>query len=344
MTKMQLIIILSTVLILLLIGGTGILLWNNSRSEDKPTSYLSGLGPDTITANATAHEAKIDAQAEQPADSNIAPDTTFDVSATLDESAPDKTVSSISTDAGTESKPSVTRLGSTKGSVAANSETKSNVSQRIAEKVSAPDQMKPSYTSKNASTTQAPEVPSGTSTTSANESKKKISTDSSIPSSKTETEPAQPQAKEPENKPKVSNETKPETSNETKPGVSNETKPESKAECSHTWVWATKTRTIHHDAVIKEGYWHVISEAYDKPVSVRKLKCGHCKKLYDDYDDYAMNDDCDGSYGWVTVDSGQTIHVDEEKEWVEPEVIKEAYDETVTENDYQYCSKCNKRK
>ena len=188
----------------------------------------------------------------------------------------------------------------------------------------------PTVPSKNqpAESTSKTSVSNDSSTTTHADSKPKTNSDSILQTEGSKTEGSQSQTTEVPAKTEKTTEPKAETT----------------PECNHTWVWATKTETIHHDAVIKEGYWHVIAEAYEKPISVEKIKCGHCKKLYDDYDDYRLHDDCYGSYGWVTVDSGNTVHIDEEKEWIEPETIQEAYDETVTMNDYQYCPKCNKRK
>lgn len=334
MNMKRMIIILSSAL--LLFGGTILLLLSNSRSEDKPTISLPGAGADNVTEITAESREHNEAQAESPIEGNISSGALGE----QEESIVDMTAISIPVEPDVQSKVTDTAISDeAQENTTKSSQEETNVFRRISKTDPSSDQKKVSDTQKKTSTNptpetptaqstdQIPDAPAGTSTDSAAEPDKNTSTDSSIPSSMPKTEPT-PKSTESENK----------------PDVSSDTVPEPTTECSHTWVWATRTRTIHHDAVIKEGYWHVISEAYDKPVSVRKLKCGHCKKLYDDYDDYAMNDDCDGSYGWVTVDSGQAIHVDEEKEWIEPEVIQEAYDETVTENDYQYCSKCNKRK
>ena len=73
-----------------------------------------------------------------------------------------------------------------------------------------------------------------------------------------------------------------------------------------------------------------------------KYHCAVCKKYYDSYEDYHNNDLCHGGYSERkvldhTVDHPakyQTVTYEKEPAW----------DETVEVKDYQYCSKCGKRK
>ena len=127
---------------------------------------------------------------------------------------------------------------------------------------------------------------------------------------------------------------------EAKKEQSTEKKEEPKA-CTHNWVWKTSTKTVHHDAVTGT-YEECVEAEWTEYFYVQKYYCGACKKYYDSWDDYDKKDKCYG--GWSlkdvldhTVDHPakyQTVTYEKEPAW----------DETVEVKDYQYCSKCGKRK
>ena len=114
--------------------------------------------------------------------------------------------------------------------------------------------------------------------------------------------------------------------------------------CSHNWVWKTHTETVHHDAVYEE---YLIAEAWDKPIKATHWFCNNCGcDLTATYggpttDAGSMHlDDCDSGYhngdvivGYEHIDAQYGTHC-----------TQKAYDEEITVNDYQYCSKCGERK
>ncbi|MBP3806861.1 MAG: hypothetical protein ILA13_00435 [Eubacterium sp.] len=107
--------------------------------------------------------------------------------------------------------------------------------------------------------------------------------------------------------------------------------------CEHNWVWATKT--VHHDQETHTEYAY--SQPWDEPVYVTKVRCCICNRYFNDYDDYCVNDSCDGSFSYDPV-FDHYIHHDAEVIGSRTFIDKDAYDEVV--NDYQYCSKCGVRK
>ena len=111
--------------------------------------------------------------------------------------------------------------------------------------------------------------------------------------------------------------------------------------CSHNWVWKTHTETVHHDAVTHEETY-LIGDAWDEDVYVTKVRCGVCNTYYANDADYQANDNCMGNYGHEQV-YDHAIHHDAEY-GTYTVTDKEAYDEYVEVNDYQYCSKCGERK
>lgn len=134
--------------------------------------------------------------------------------------------------------------------------------------------------------------------------------------------------------------TQTESQTETPTAKQTENPPE-KAECPHTWVWATKTETIHHDAVT-DTYEQVVEPAWTEYFYVEKCHCSRCKINYDSYEDYERNDRCYGSYTTKKI-LDHTVDHPAEYETV-TEVIEPAYDEYIEVNDYQYCSKCGEKK
>ena len=114
-----------------------------------------------------------------------------------------------------------------------------------------------------------------------------------------------------------------------------------KKECSHKWVWKTKTKIVHHDAVT-DTYKQPIKGAWTEYIYVKKYHCAVCKKYYNSYEDYHNNDTCYGSYSEQDV-LDHTIEHPAKYETI-TEVIEPAWDEEVEVNDYQYCSICGKKK
>ncbi|MBR3539540.1 MAG: hypothetical protein IKN79_10785 [Eubacterium sp.] len=110
------------------------------------------------------------------------------------------------------------------------------------------------------------------------------------------------------------------------------------ADCSHTWVWATKTETIHHDAVT-DTYEQVVEPAWTEYFYVEKYHAGG--KYYDTYEDF-INSGWNGSYSIRKV-VDHTVEHPAKYETV-TEIIEPAYDESFEVNDYQYCSKCGAKK
>lgn len=111
--------------------------------------------------------------------------------------------------------------------------------------------------------------------------------------------------------------------------------------CSHTWVWKTHTETktipekSHEEPVYDDGW--------DEAVKVRKIYCSECKGIYEDNEDYYAHDKCHGSFGNITV-IDHYIHHDPEILFYDTIVDEPAHEETVTVNDYEYCSKCGEKK
>ena len=136
------------------------------------------------------------------------------------------------------------------------------------------------------------------------------------------------------------------TSKPSKPAQSTEkpaeTKPSQPAH-QHTWVDHTATKTVHHDAV----YEDVTIPA----VTGLRIKCQGCGKYFSSLDELdthgalvalgrepgdASNGGC-GSYTSseeVVITPAHTEH----------KLVKDAWDETQTYVDYQYCSGCGQHK
>lgn len=117
--------------------------------------------------------------------------------------------------------------------------------------------------------------------------------------------------------------------------------PTENAACSHNWVWKTHTETVHHDAVTKEEPYY--GDPWDEAVYVTKIRCGKCGVYYDSMDAYNTYDTCMSGFGSEQV-IDHYIHHDGDLLGYRTVTVSEAYDETVTVNDYQYCSKCGARK
>ena len=128
-----------------------------------------------------------------------------------------------------------------------------------------------------------------------------------------------------------------------KPSQSTEKPAESKPAHQHTWVDHTATKTVHHDAV----YEDVTIPA----VTGLRIKCQGCGKYFSSLDELdthgalvalgrepgdASNGGC-GSYTSseeVVITPAHTEH----------KLVKDAWDETQTYVDYQYCSGCGQHK
>ena len=132
----------------------------------------------------------------------------------------------------------------------------------------------------------------------------------------------------------------------------------------HTHNWVEQTETVHHDAITTNVYV-VDVEAWEEPVyeerpvyeEVERIECFECEELFAWYDDYIAHDKAcrengdswHGSYSviWIEVQTGTeivqtgTIHHEEVGHW-EPQVYKEAYDETVVTG--YICSECGATK
>ena len=113
------------------------------------------------------------------------------------------------------------------------------------------------------------------------------------------------------------------------------------AECQHEWVWATKTVIEHHDMVWhEEPKW---GSSWKEPVKITVINCSVCGNDYSDITDFEENDHCYGSYSLQERVDHYIEHPAEIIGYTEV-IDQEAYDEEKTVNDYEYCSKCGKRK
>ena len=111
--------------------------------------------------------------------------------------------------------------------------------------------------------------------------------------------------------------------------------------CNHNWVWSTHTETktipaVTHDVPVYDDGW-------DEGVTVQKVYCSECEKIYDTSEDYYAYDKCHGSSGLITV-IDHYIHHEPELLFYDTIVDEPAHEETVTVKDYQYCSICGERK
>ena len=162
-----------------------------------------------------------------------------------------------------------------------------------------------------------------------------------LPTAQQNKEPDPQPEKEPEKQPEPKIQKEPDQNKE--PDATNTVdEPEPVKTCSHKWIWTTHTETVHHDAVWKEIPKY--SREWDEIIETTKVKCAKCHQLYNDDDDYDMNDYCMASFYDVTVPTGEVIHHDSEIIGTTHELVSEEYDETITVNDYEYCSICGERK
>ena len=107
--------------------------------------------------------------------------------------------------------------------------------------------------------------------------------------------------------------------------------------CSHNWVWKTRTETVHKS----EKY--LVSDAWDEPVYENHSFCNGCGcDLTATYGGASTDgaiahlNSCGTGYHSGDVQVGSIHH--------EAEYYIDEWDEEVTVNDYQYCSKCGERR
>lgn len=120
-----------------------------------------------------------------------------------------------------------------------------------------------------------------------------------------------------------------------------ETKPSKPHE--HTWVDHTATKTVHHDAVYKEVTIPAVTKW-----QIRCLGCGQYFDTHADLDNHALK----VQWGMESGDPQRcgSCAADAEREVVitpaktERQLVQDAWDETQTYVDYQYCSGCGQHK
>lgn len=121
-----------------------------------------------------------------------------------------------------------------------------------------------------------------------------------------------------------------------------ETKPSQPAH-QHTWVDHTATKTVHHDAVYEEVTIPAVTKW-----QIRCLGCGQYFDTHADLRNHAMK----VQMGMESGDPQRcgSCAADAEREVVitpaktERQLVKDAWDETQTYVDYQYCSGCGQHK
>ena len=118
-------------------------------------------------------------------------------------------------------------------------------------------------------------------------------------------------------------------------------KPTEKPSCSHKWIWATHTETKKIPAVTHQE--PVYDDGWDEAITVQKIFCPYCETIYEDLNDYHSNDPCRGNFGHITV-IDHYIHHEPELLFYDTITDVPEHEETVTINDYQYCSLCGERK
>ena len=111
--------------------------------------------------------------------------------------------------------------------------------------------------------------------------------------------------------------------------------------CSHKWVWATHLETKNIPAVTHEE--PVYDDGWDEAVTVQKIYCPCCTTIYEDLADYNDRDLCYGNFGHITV-IDHYIHHEPELLFYDTITDVPEHKETITVNDYQYCSICGERK
>lgn len=111
----------------------------------------------------------------------------------------------------------------------------------------------------------------------------------------------------------------------------------------HTWIDHTATKTVHHDAVYKEVTIPAVTKW-----QMRCLGCGQYFDTHADLDNHAMK----VQMGMESGDPQRcgSCAADAEREVVitpaktERQLVQDAWDETQTYVDYQYCSGCGQHK
>ena len=117
----------------------------------------------------------------------------------------------------------------------------------------------------------------------------------------------------------------------------------SKPAHQHTWVDHTATKTVHHDAVYKEVTIPAVTKW-----QIRCLGCGQYFDTHADLDNHALK----VQWGMESGDPQRcgSCAADAEREVVitpaktERQLVQDAWDETQTYVDYQYCSGCGQHK
>ena len=111
----------------------------------------------------------------------------------------------------------------------------------------------------------------------------------------------------------------------------------------HTWVDHTATKTVHHDAVYEEVTIPAVTKW-----QIKCLGCGQYFDTHADLDNHAVK----VQFGMESGDPQRcgSCAADAEREVVitpaktEKQLVKDAWDETQTYVDYQYCSGCGQHK
>ena len=130
--------------------------------------------------------------------------------------------------------------------------------------------------------------------------------------------------------------------------------------CTHKWVWATHTETVHHDAVYETHYVRVIVEEHDNPIWASTWECHGCDFWTFDKNDMSEHalsthhgygsggQKQTGEYEHInekTIDTTDPTYYDDCRLKKTYDVlVEEAYDETITVKDYKYCSLCGEKK
>ena len=176
------------------------------------------------------------------------------------------------------------------------------------------------------------------------ESKPDNKSDNKSDSNSSSDKPAKPNGNTGSNKP--SNGSNKSDSSTSKPSQSTEkpaeTKPSQPAH-QHTWVDHTATKTVHHDAVYEEVTIPAVTKW-----QIRCLGCGQYFDTHADLDNHAVK----VQFGMESGDPQRcgSCAADAEREVVitpaktERQLVKDAWDETQTYVDYQYCSGCGQHK
>lgn len=118
-------------------------------------------------------------------------------------------------------------------------------------------------------------------------------------------------------------------------------KPTETPSCSHKWIWATHTETKTIPAITHQE--PVYDDGWDEGITVQKVYCSECEGLYDTSEDFYKYDKCHGNSGLITV-IDHYIHHEPELLFYDTITDVPEHKETVTINDYQYCSLCGELK